>query len=247
MSLTSFLVEFRDLYENNAASREISDSLVGASVKQAARRISRYRPRLNQKANLTITAGSFTADLPANFASATIAELYRVKTGNQLQDPAFLNRYLDIWGNSIYYFNIGSERFRADGKVYVRRGDFFVDSDSVQLTSGDTGVYGVWLEADETAGATVRTVKNFNYSGLHEINDGTPAKDTITADLRDILLDEVMSISLTTRARQLRREASVKTSAASAAAKNDAAAGLEEQAKDYGHAIKKIASIGNAA
>jgi hypothetical protein len=247
MSLTSFITdEFRPYYENNTGSKEIETTLVSAAVKQAARKISRYRPRL-LKADLTITAGAFTVSFPANFARSSIAELYRAQTGIALDDPFYSTRYLDIWGASSFYFNIGSERFRADGKVYVRGYGSSVDSDSIQLTSNDSGIYGIYVEADEVAGATARTVKNFTYYALHEITDGSPAKDTITADLRDVLLDEVMAIVLPARARQLRREAATEKTAGLASAKNEAAAGLEAQAKDYGHRIKVIASIGNAA
>src|SRR5262245_53846014 len=114
MSLSSFIAEFREYYSRNTATNELGDSLIGASAKQAVRKISKFKPRANQRTDLNITDGSTYVEMPANFMRATIAEIYRVKTGFSIEDRRFYRQWLSIFGRLSFDFDPESSRFRED-------------------------------------------------------------------------------------------------------------------------------------
>jgi hypothetical protein len=235
MSLTAVETDFFDYYSTNKYTSELGTVLRG-SIKQAVKKISKYRLRVNQRAEVPITGGSTFVLLPTNFAAATITQLYKLKTGMELTNPSLSTTYLDIWSKLSYYLPVVGGRFRADGRVYARRHDDDYgdgEQECVELFETDSGQYALWLDVDS---ASARTVKEFKYHAIHEITDGPPAKNTLGADYRDVLIDEVMKLALLARARQLASEDKV-----------DQAKEFREHAKEYGKQLATIASLGGAA
>lgn len=238
MSLTSFIAEFRDYYDADPYTEELGDQLIGACAKQAVRKINKYSPRANQREAISIEDGATYVLLPTNFQSANLPSLYKLKTGLTLEDPngGFADISLGSGGQTIYYFPVSNGRFRADGKVYARRGNDDQEQVSIEIFQTESGRWALWLDTDS---ASARTERNWSYTAAHELTDTVgevTAKDTISGDLRDVLIDVTMQISLLTQARQLRREG-----------KNSEADGYEKQAKSYGASLGTIAPLGGAA
>lgn len=239
MSETSALSDFRALYESDSTSQELSDSLVRATLRQVVRKINKYSPRPNQRVDISITQGATFVLLPTNFQAATAAELYRLKTGNVLAASQFANITLDILSNKTVFLPVTNGRFTAEGRVRVRRSPDALDCDqqeSIEIFQNDDGRWALWLDTDSAA---ARTETKFSYTAFHELTDAvgqTPAKDTISGDLRDVLFDETMHLGLLTQGRQYAREG-----------KTAEADRLFEQAKHYGQALRTIAPLGGAA
>lgn len=245
MSLTSFILEFREYYSVNSLTQEIGDPLIGAQAKQAVRRISKLHPRANQRVSVSIVDGDTFVLLPVNFQSASLAELYRLKTGILLTDPQYINIALNIWGDYSYSISSGG-KFTPEGRVRVRAID--ATQETIQIFETDAGRFALWLDTDSAA---ARTVTNFQYTTIHQLTDDvlagdppaivTAAIDSIGSGLRDVLLDETMNLALSEKGRQLL------IAAKGDAGKVAAAKIFLDEAKKHGGALRTIAPIGGAA
>ena len=230
--MTDFLGDFYSLFRANysIASRnsELTPVLVKAGLAKALLRFSKYQPRENQRKNIDIISGSSAVDLPANFMKAKVSELYRLKTGNTICGQAYDRIWLGWFTPQNYYISING-RFNANGDVLnYRYGN--QQTQAIQLTTGDTRLYSLWLDTDS---AEARTCSNFSYTALQEI---TTSKNTVPVEYEDILLDLTMKESLLVLQRQYIE-----------AGKTAEANQIATQAKSYGNSIGQIAILEDGA
>jgi hypothetical protein len=227
----------------------ISDPLVRSLLAHQVNLVSRYQPRINQRVEVMIHTGDSVAVLPDNFLSAKLGDLYYLKTGEILLETIYPELFLNTLGWAGGSFRAGPAdlahygRFNAEGLV-LARGLFrhaTTLQDTIELTTTDTGRYGLLLAETATAD---RTTKGFVYTARHEV---TNAKNTLPLALRDIVVDLTIKELLLSMARQYRQKAAFAQNIQEARAANEAAKGLEEQAKEFGRSLGQIAPLGDAA
>lgn len=231
--LEVFYQEIRDIYEQNSKSKELRESFIRAGKDKACRIISRYKPRPNQRADVSITAESASVALPANFLSCTLGAIYKLKYNEKIEDSSLADITIDIYNKNTYQ-SVSSSRFTADGRVrFISHiagipveNTSYLSGFKIEIFANDSKGFSLWFDEDQVVSA--RTEKNFNYSGLHEITD---TKDTITQNIRDIFIDICLKETLLEAARQVGREGNTTLSNLFLA-----------QSKEYGLSLNDIAA-----
>lgn len=239
--LTDFYDELRSFISSNKYSNKIENNYINAAQKQVCLIISRYKPRVNQKQNINITANSTSVDLPSNFRSAKLGALYKLKYNSNLLDGNIANQEIDIYSNTTYGNQLRS-RFDSDGRVYARIPHFSnpvggwpslgyydqyknssgtIDSFNLEIFSNGKKGWALWF--DDGQEVLERTERLFPYTAIHEITEDL---DTITSDIRDVFLDLCAKYTFLEGSRQYTKEG--KTSEAKL---------LADQADLYGQSI----------
>lgn len=230
--LTDFYAEIRGLYNKNACSRELTDSVIKAGKDQACLVISRLKPRANQRADVAIDSSNSFIDLPANFYSAYLDAVYRLKYNTRLTDKRAKEVLIDTYKKQSYSFGASSSRFNAAGRVRAFWGEDCDENESVSIEIFSNGKKGwsLWLDPDQMV--STRTEKQWPYNAVHEI---TADLDTITNDIRDIFKKICLQETLLEAQRQAAKDG-----------KADIAKIYGDQAREYGYSLADIGSTGAA-
>jgi hypothetical protein len=177
-ALTDLKTRIRTRFFSRISTREdFEDANLVQAIRRALLEYSEFRPRRNVTTTVNVVAGQNYVALPANFSSATYGALYTVKTGT-----------IPVTYSSYYYLS------RVSVMDSVMHGSTYLPTWSnvwpgiipaplkIELTSLDTGNFGVLLAEAATANET----RTLQYDAFHEISD-SPDKNTVPAgDMHNI-------------------------------------------------------------
>jgi len=251
--LADFYQEVRDLYDNNYRSKELQDRFIKAGKNQACIIISKDKPRINQRANISIAANDTSIEMPSNFYNCYLAAAYKLKYGKALTDSASQNLLINPYDKKTYAIG-GNSRFTPEGRIIARRrvasglsiggwpslsGYDSFDSDddtgiSLEFFQNDNKGWSLWFDQDQSVAA--RTENGFSYTAIHEI---TASKDTVTNDIRDKFLYICLREACLEAQRQLAKEAQSSSDIQKANI-------FGEQARFYDSQLFSLGSMGSA-
>jgi hypothetical protein len=206
MSLTNVINnEFRPLYARYTDTNELGDPLITACIRNGLRRFSRYYPRPNRFADLSIDKDDTFFDLPSDFMLTPFDELYSGLLGLEVHVNGIFS-VMDTAGlfSSKSYNIFDTQYGSTDHKPPSIRGWSYPTE--IRTAINDQGNF--ILQFREKFGETKPV--QFFYGGIHVISDAVidvdpviPAKNSIPEFYKDIFLEQCFGYAALARERAL--------------------------------------------